>query len=135
MTPCPCCSAKSFAVCCRPYLSGKSTPRTVKQLMRSRYTAYTLGGYGAYLQQTWHPTTVPDIPTASLDATDTQWVGLEVLASNQSGDHGMVEFKAHFLDESGKPRVHHEKSSFVREGGRWLYVDAEIEGVDSLRPT
>jgi len=120
--PCPCCSGKAFAVCCAPYLDGKSTPRTVKQLMRSRYTAFALGGQGDYLLRTWHPRTAPAISAQALGQADTQWTGLEIIASQQRGDHGVVEFRASLIDAAGESAVHHETSTFLREGGRWLYL-------------
>jgi SEC-C motif domain protein len=122
--PCPCSSGKIFAVCCAPYLEGRSNPRTVKQLMRSRYSAFALGGHGDYLLQTWHPRTAPAVSAQDLGRADTLWTGLQIVDSQQRGNQGMVEFRASFLDADGKPDVHHEKSSFVREGGRWFYLSA-----------
>ena len=49
MKPCACGSGKLFSNCCSPFLSGKALPKTVKQLMRSRYAAFALSGYGQYL--------------------------------------------------------------------------------------
>ena len=125
MSVCPCNPALAYADCCGLLHAGTAMAATAEVLMRSRYSAYALGGHGAYLQQTWHPATLPDITTASLDTAGTHWIGLDVLSSSQSGERGTVEFKARFLDASGNPQVHHEKSSFVREGGRWLYLEAD----------
>jgi len=109
-------------LCCAPYLGGKSAPRTVKQLMRSRYTAFAAGAHGEYLLRTWHPRTAPAISAQALGQADIQWTGLEIIASQQRGDHGVVEFRASFIDAAGEPGVHHETSTFLREGGRWLYL-------------
>jgi SEC-C motif-containing protein len=92
--------------------------------MRSRYTAFALSGHGDYLLQTWHPGTAPDVSAQDLGRADTQWTGLQVIDSQQRGNQGMVEFRATFVGADGEPGVHHEKSSFVREGGRWLYLSA-----------
>ena len=44
---------------------------------------------------------------------------LEIIAANET----TVEFKAFYLDENLKAPIHHEKSTFVFEEGRWFYVD------------
>jgi len=38
---------------------------------------------------------------------------------------GTVEFKASYRHSSERG-ILHERSRFVREGGRWLYVDGDI---------
>ena len=53
-TQCLCGRNKPFEQCCGRYLSGKKFAKTPEQLMRSRYSAYALGGYGQYLLDTWH---------------------------------------------------------------------------------
>lgn len=122
--PCPCGSHKPLARCCGPFLEGSATPKTVKQLMRSRYTAYALGGHGEYLLATWHPDTTPPVAAAVLSAVEQQWLGLSVLDYSQRGDSGTVEFAARFTDGDGISQVHHEVSRFQRVGGKWLYLDA-----------
>jgi SEC-C motif-containing protein len=54
-------------------------------------------------------------------AKSNQWIKLEVLNSTET----TVEFKAYYLDYLLKAQVHHEKSTFVNEGGSWYYVDGE----------
>lgn len=90
--------------------------------MRSRYSAYVLGLVD-YLLATWHPDTRP----ATLDLDDaaaTRWLGLEVKRHAVTGpDSAVVEFVARYR-HGGAPAVRlHEISRFVREGGRWYYVD------------
>jgi len=93
--------------------------------MRSRYSAFALGDLGDYLLQTWHPDTRPAVSAAAMGAADTDWVRLEVVDSQQQGNTASVEFNAFWCDENGKIQLHHEKSRFVRQDGRWLYVDAD----------
>lgn len=123
MKPCPCCSGKLFSSCCSQFLAGKAVPKTVKQLMRSRYAAFALGGYGDYLLNTWHPDTAPAVTAADLGSVDSNWSGLEILSSTQQGDHGTVDFCARFLDEHGQVQTHRENSQFVRIKGRWYYLE------------
>ena len=79
---------------------------------------------GDYLQRTWHPTT----READLGVGDgTAWHGLTVV-STSGGDlddtEGMVEFVA-VCRVKGTPGTLREISRFVREDGRWYYVDGE----------
>ena len=94
--------------------------------MRSRYTAFALGKHGDYLLDTWHPTQSEGLTAESLSVKSTQWLGLKILDYSQQGDAGMVEFEASYSDKEGNTAVHHEKSQFVREGGKWLYLRQEI---------
>jgi SEC-C motif-containing protein len=90
--------------------------------MRSRYTAYTLGKE-SYLLQTWHPSTRP--AQLALHAQPSRWLGLNVVATQDGGadaTHGVVEFVARYKI-GGKAHRLHEVSRFVKEGGRWFYVD------------
>ena len=88
--------------------------------MRSRYSAYAMRA-DDHLFRTWHPRTRPD--DVSTD-DDLVWTGLEVLAASQDGDTGMVEFRAHW-SRLGQTGSMHERSRFVRRGGRWVYLDGE----------
>jgi SEC-C motif-containing protein len=90
-------------------------------LMRSRYTAYTLGD-AAYLLATWHPDTRPG--DLDLDAEPRpKWLGLQVRRHVQSDpDHAEVEFVARYKI-AGRAQRMHELSRFVRRDGRWYYLD------------
>ena len=91
--------------------------------MRSRYSAYVLKR-DDYLLATWHPSTRP----ATLDlAHDTsQWLELQVLRFGQTdADHASVEFVARYK-QGGRAARLHETSAFVREHGRWFYLDGEF---------
>lgn len=127
--PCPCGSNKRLPACCGAFHAGTATARTAKQLMRSRYSAFALGGLGDYLLQTWHPTTRPPLSAADMGAADTDWVKLDIVGSHQQGNTATVEFKAYWRDADGHMQLHHEHSRFVRQDGRWFYVDAELIGV------
>ena len=93
--------------------------------MRSRYSAYVLGLID-YLLATWHPATAP----GDLELPLVKWLGLEVRHAEQSGDAGVVEFVARcrsFHNAGGRAERMHETSRFVREGGRWLYIDGVVD--------
>jgi SEC-C motif-containing protein len=91
--------------------------------MRSRYCAFVLGNSN-YLLQTWHADTRPAQLVLSPDVS---WFGLEIVAieaGEAQDSEGRVEFMAKF---NGHDRLQylHERSRFVREDGRWFYVDGE----------
>lgn len=131
--PCPCGSELAYGECCGQWhvgvRQGAGAP-TPEALMRSRYSAYALQGQdpamGDYLLATWHPSTAPGEmePNPFL-----RWVGLQVLHSAMSTDAGVVEFIARFK-ENGKAAQMHETSRFVREDGRWYYVDGVMSEAD-----
>ena len=124
---CLCDGGKPFDNCCEPFLNGRAIAKTPKQLMRSRYTAYALGGYGDYLFSTWLPENTQGLTAEALSEKTINWIKLEVLDSSQKGDEGFVEFKAYYKDEKGLEKVHHEKSTFKRIDRKWYYDKGEIE--------
>lgn len=90
--------------------------------MRSRYCAFVKGDAG-YLLRTWHPRTRPE--RLELDP-GMRWTGLEILATvGGSAFHpsGVVEFRASY-----RGGALHERSSFERVDGAWVYVDGEFPG-------
>ncbi len=90
--------------------------------MRSRYSAFVLGGV-PYLLSTWHSTQRPAELTLE---TGGKWLGLEIKQHRVTGvDTAEVEFVARFR-VAGKAVRQHERSRFVREDGRWLYVDGDV---------
>ena len=124
---CLCGKNKLHDKCCGRYLSGKAHAKTPEQLMRSRYCAYALGGYGDYLKNTWHPSMSQHLSVESLSEKTCEWVKLEVIDRSQQGDKGFVEFKAYYKNFSDtKIKVLHEKSVFQRIAGRWFYIGGEI---------
>jgi SEC-C motif-containing protein len=78
----------------------------------------------AYLLATWHLTTRPT--QLRLDGGD-EWVQLRVLAASTDGDGATVEFIARSR-HGGHVASLHEVSRFVREDGRWFYLDGTIKG-------
>lgn len=90
--------------------------------MRSRYSAYVLGRID-YLLATWHLSTAP----GDLELQAAKWLGLEVRHAASSGDAGVVEFVARCRVDGRGQRIH-ETSRFVRENGRWYYIDGQMQG-------
>jgi len=120
---CPC-GATDYAACCGRYHSGAPAPDAAA-LMRSRYSAYVLG-LEAYLLATWQPGTRP--VALDLAADNAKWLGLELKKyTPESADRATVEFVARYKIDGRAHRLH-EISRFVREEGKWFYVDGEFPG-------
>jgi SEC-C motif domain protein len=94
--------------------------------MRSRFEAFR-DADAEWLLTSWHPSTRP----ATIDlAGNPRWRGLQILdvvGGGMDDATGVVEFRATYLTGPGDVDVLHERSRFVREGGRWYYVDAEAQ--------
>lgn len=130
MTACPCGRTDArgrplpFAECCGRYLAnfeGMPAP-DAEALMRSRYSAFVRAD-AAYLLATWHASTRP--PQLDFDP-GIRWLGLEVRQHRPlAADHAEVEFVARSR-LAGRGQRLHERSRFVRDGGRWYYVDGDI---------
>ena len=123
---CICGSGKAELKCCNPLLNGTKVAKTPVQLMRSRYSAYAVGGYGEYLLETWLPVMTKGLTAAELSVRSYEWIRLEVISKSQQGDTGRVEFKAFYLNANGQEAVQHENSIFRRVKGRWYYVGGDL---------
>lgn len=92
--------------------------------MRSRYSAFALG-LEDYLLATWHASTRP-AALGLKEGPQPKWIGLKVIAgAQQDADHGTVHFVAR-CRIGGKAERLEETSRFVREDGRWYYVDGDL---------
>lgn len=92
--------------------------------MRSRYSAFALG-LADYLAFSWHSSTRPN--DLEVDS-NTRWLRLIVESSEAGGPfdtEGTVTFMA-IGREAGVRFELHERSRFVREAGRWVYLDGEV---------
>lgn len=123
---CPCrgsADALPYDACCGRYRAGLPAP-TAEALMRSRYSAFVRDELD-YLLATWYASTRPTSLTPN--PAGLKWLGLEVRRHVViDADHATVEFVArHKL--GGRAERLHEISRFVREEGRWFYVDAEVD--------
>ena len=121
---CPCGLTKPYADCCGLFHSGKTVAPTAEALMRSRYSAYVLDQLD-YLLATWHASTQP----ASLAPNEPglRWLGLSVKTHLQQDEgHATVAFVAR-SKLGGRAYRLQETSRFIREDGRWFYLDGEVD--------
>ena len=124
MSACHCGSGKPYEACCGRLHAGAENAASADALMRSRYSAYVLG-LEPYLLATWHASTRPAALYLAEEA-GTKWLGLEVKRQQaQDASHATVEFVARYRI-AGRGHRLHETSRFVREDGRWFYVDGDV---------
>lgn len=121
---CPCGTGKHYSECCQNTHNSPAFVKTAEELMRSRFTAFTMAN-GPYLIETHHSTTrhIVDEKDLELWAKSVEWLRLEIIHTSNgksSNDSGTVEFKAHFM-EKGKASYIHEHSYFEKEFGDWKY--------------
>ena len=123
---CPCGNKAFYKSCCGIAHNNINAVQTAEQLMRSRYTAFTMAN-GSYLMLSHHSSTRPNKKEEKAMvswAKEVSWIRLEVIESTK-GDvkntEGTVRFKAYFY-ENGEVAVIHENSAFKKENGQWMYV-------------
>ena len=132
--PCPCGrlsgagkagKALTYGACCGRWLEAApdtALPPDAESLMRSRYSAFVLER-ADYLQSSWVDSHRPE--SIAFDPA-TKWLGLDVRAHRQTSDStAEVEFVARQKPANGPAVRLHERSRFVREAGRWLYLDGD----------
>lgn len=123
MSLCPCGSQTTYDQCCGIYIDTKVYPQTPEQLMRSRYTAYSLANIDYIIK------TMKGIPLTNFNANEAKewaqsitWLRLQVLqAYLETPEKGFVEFSAAFIDRNTL-KVIHELSEFHKENDVWFYV-------------
>jgi SEC-C motif-containing protein len=108
--------------CCGRYLDNAAPAPDAESLMRSRYSAFVLER-PAYLLSTWHASTRP--ADLALEPA-VKWLGLAVREHRViDDDHAEVAFVARSR-LGGRGQRLEERSRFVREAGRWFYVNGDL---------
>lgn len=124
---CPCGGGPTrlpYPACCGRWHAGPLQLQApdADSLMRSRYSAHVLE-LADYLLATWHPGTRP---AALSFEPGLRWLGLQVQPA-VAGDagHATVAFVAR-SKLGGRAHRLVETSRFVREQGRWYYLDGDV---------
>lgn len=142
---CPCGSGLEYKDCCQPYHAG-GLPGTPEQLMRSRYSGYVKGLW-QYIVGTTHPDnplltdeaaqagrpTLKDDVLATIDKLGFERLKVLSVEPGKDEDEGFVTFQAWFKNrgqlgqraQGWHTQTFVERSRFLREDGKWLYVDGE----------
>lgn len=128
MTNCPCNSGLDYSKCCEPYIKGDVLPETCEALLRSRYSAYTLGELD-YIYDTIHPEQKAqhDKKATKKWSEESSWLGFEILDINKGlkeDEEGVIEFKVKYRQKL-ETITHHEMAVFKKEEDRWYFFDGE----------
>lgn len=127
-TLCPCGNPKLLADCCGRLHDGTAAS-SAGELMRSRYSAYTLGLID-YLVATTLPAQQAALDREGIGAwsQQSQWLGLSVEEERElpgNPPHAQVTFTARWRDAHGE-QAHQEQSAFVQANGRWYFIDPTV---------
>ncbi len=129
------CGGGAYGTCYGPLIAGEQLALTAEQLMRSRYSAFTLGASDPeaieHLLRT-HPetgqTAAARRKALKESCRNIQWLSLKVLDCQNGGlldQQGTVTFEARWRDRDRREGVLKECSRFGRgESGEWLYLEA-----------
>ena len=126
---CPCGSNLDYNKCCEPIIDGTALPATAENLMRARYTAFTLPDV-SFLKKTLAPESQHDFDVKSTEqwAKNSKWKGLKIISTKKGtaeDTKGTVEFVATY-EVDGEGVDHHEVSEFRKNNdGQWLFVDGD----------
>ena len=120
MKDCPCGLQSPYADCCGLLIRGTGYADTAEDLMRSRYTAYTLRNWD-YLIQTTHSSERSEKRRKTFEkwGKSVEWLKLEVLGSKKGGlqdDEGEVTFAAFYKEDDEEHSIR-ESSKFLKENG------------------
>ena len=126
---CPCGSSIEFFKCCEPYLNDKVPCTTPEQLMRSRYTAFSLN-YPDYLLHTSSIQLKAELSRQSLvDTIEVfSFIKLEVIETKDN----FVTFHAHLLNDNEYHQLK-ETSTFVQEQGLWKYDSGKLHDIPTVK--
>lgn len=127
---CYCGTKKTFEECCQPFIEGNAKTSTAEELMRSRYSAYVIVAV-EYIISSTHPSSRRFYNVEDIEqwAKSSHWEKLEIISTAEGlpkAKKGIVEFKAYYTDADGNPQIHHERSNFRKELGKWFFVEGKV---------
>lgn len=123
---CPCGTGEQYQQCCQPLHQGTAAPNA-ERLMRSRYSAYTLGLID-YLVSSTLPAQQSALDRQAMAqwSSASTWLGLVVEDAppvDQQAQRAQVTFIAHWADPDGQRHSHRECSDFGKRQERWFFID------------
>ena len=120
---CYCGSSNSYKECCEKFINSSQNASTAEALMRSRYSAYATQAVDYLIAKTAVLQRKLLIKSDILEwSQSNKWNKLEIIEATEN----TVEFKAYYTDSNNLSYIHHEKSTFIIEDGKWYYVDGEF---------
>ncbi|QRI66718.1 SEC-C domain-containing protein (plasmid) [Shinella sp. PSBB067] len=128
MPQCPCGLPNQLDDCCGPYIAGAPAP-TAEALMRSRYSAITLGALD-HIELTCTDNAIHSFNRVDMERSlpGVDWLGLEILGTEDGQEidtHGVVSFQFRYRHQ-GKELSQREIANFTRENGEWRFDGSVI---------
>jgi SEC-C motif-containing protein len=132
--PCPCGSLLKYKKCCKAFHDKSKLPKTALELMKSRFSAFAVqnADYIIFTTHKDNPDFTSDIKSWKEDilnfSKNTDFVKLEILEfvdDKIESLENFVTFKAS-MKQNGEDISFVEKSRFLKDGERWLYVDGQF---------
>lgn len=129
--PCPCGSQKKYKKCCKLFHDRIKTPKTALELMKSRFSAFAVqnADYIIFSTHKDNPDFTNDIKSWEKDilnfSQNTIFEKLEIIDFIDKQEESFVTFKA-IMKQNSKDISFVEKSRFLKENDRWLYVDGQF---------
>jgi SEC-C motif-containing protein len=130
--PCFCGSNVDFSSCCQPFINKEQQVKTAEQLMRSRFSAYTIGNaqyiFDTYAKSSQKSQSIKDIDDWSKSC---QWIALNIYSTIENENNSteqFVEFSAFYITQNTLCELR-EKSRFILEDSplkQWRYIDGDI---------
>lgn len=118
---CPCGSGEKYNTCCAKLILAGGNAASPEQLMRSRFTAYTLKNED-YLLKTWQRSSRPRV--LDLENDKTRWKKLVVLYNSQKEVH-FIAFFASDINNTEQLFSLYEESEFIKENDVWFYLSGK----------
>ena len=131
---CPCGSLLKYKKCCKTFHDKIKLPKTALELMKSRFSAFSVqnADYIIFTTHKDNPDFTEDIKPWKEDilnfSQNTSFEKLEIIdfSKEQLSDlESYVTFKA-TLKQYNNDISFTEKSRFLKENGKWLYVDGQF---------
>ncbi len=128
---CPCGSLKKYKKCCKPFHDRITFPTTALELMKSRYSAFSVCN-PEYIIFTTHEEN-PDF-TSNIEqwkksivsfSRNTKFEKLEILDFVDTEEESFVTFKV-TLFQDNEDISFTERSRFLKVNNIWQYVDGEF---------
>lgn len=130
---CPCHSGQAFNSCCEPYLTNHQHAVIAEALMRSRFSAYTLGEF-QYIYDTYGEEEQKNLSVELLKegSDEQQWMNLVIHEAKEDASPKQVTFSAFYLMADDLYELK-ERSYFATEYDKLKYISGDILVHDKIK--
>jgi len=130
--PCPCNSGMQHINCCHPFIALNCYPSNPVELLRARFCAIHIGGYGEFLLKSIHRAVSTDYSIQQLSQRLLQYQDFKIVEVEEVPHATLiklsVEIMANGLKET-RPYVHlhhNERVLITTDNGEYKYLTSEF---------